>query len=129
MKKVFSTKPIRYCQYRFCPEPKEIPAERRSDALYCCDEHGYSERNERNNDNIIVNGDLRKLRECRNTLNFLFSHGKSKGLKNVLDALGFHFDVLTEYKYFNEKTNALCYRIFDFELEVTKDNYTIKKID
>jgi len=123
------TTPIRYCQYRYCPGPKEIPANRRIDAIYCCDEHGVLERNARKKDNVVKNEDLRKLNKNYRILNYLYSNGISIITKQELKILGFNFKNLTEICLIDNNAKVFSYRIFDYEIKISNNQYLIKKIN
>jgi hypothetical protein len=130
MEKSLTTLPIRYCKYRFCKGPQKIPPTRRSDAIYCCDEHGIMERNARKKDNEIRVADLNNLNTNYRILMDLYSRNIRVVTKSILDAFGFNFSNIVESENFDKNMNTQAFRIFDFVLSVNtlNDKYTIKKL-
>lgn len=115
---------INKCQYRFCKSP--VPTDRRSDARYCCNQHGWQERNERKKDDLIKVLGEKSLRNNYKIIKDLFSRGIKEVEKNVLDAMGFDFEI---HSRVNRNADPIEVDIYSYRLMICDTKYQIIKIE
>ncbi|NVO03752.1 MAG: hypothetical protein HXX09_13730 [Bacteroidetes bacterium] len=119
-------KPIRFCEYRYCPRLLPIPSSRRADAKYCCDEHAYKELNEKNKVSSVTMH-TKHYKSNFKIVGYLYSNGMRIGHRDGLKALMFHFNHGKPVLGRNLKTGKIFEMYGDLRIDFIGTHYCITR--
>ena len=114
----------RICKY----DKKPISPNRRSDALYCRDQCGWSYRNEKKAEsNLEKRPHSRQLDENHRIIRELFSRDKCDVSIEALEVMGFDFEYCTGVEATDQQIGRTAFRLFEFIITVEKNRCKITK--
>jgi len=112
---------------RYCDD--RIPETRNKGALYCCDQHGWTFRNNNNaEERAKIRASEPGLYKNRKILKDLIDKGISEISKKTASCLGFDFNCFTGIIKTDPLLKTTEYKLFEYSFTVFGDLIKIKKI-